>query len=92
MFEVRKKLDEIMKVACDELERSQRGYKRYFDKRSKKRRYAVPFRVTKIDAINFYEVEVQGKKKDLHANLLKRCRLRSETDGKICKRTMEGSW
>ena len=35
------RLEEIMKVAREELERSQGRYKRYFDKRSKERRFAV---------------------------------------------------
>ena len=46
-----------------------------------------PFRVTKIVAINDYEVKVRGKKKIYHATLLKKYRSRSDTDGKICKRT-----
>ena len=49
-----------------------------------------PFGVTKV-AINDYEVELRGKKKIYHANLLKRYRSRSDTDGKICERTTGGS-
>ena len=111
VFELRERLQEIMKVAREELERSHGRYKRYFDRRSKERRFAVadkvlvllptdnnkllmhwrkPFRVTKIIGINDYEVEVRGKGKVYHANLLKRYHSRSDTDGKRCERATEG--
>ena len=41
VFKLRERLEEIMKVACEKLERSQGRYKQYFDKRSKERRFAV---------------------------------------------------
>ena len=112
VFELREKLEEIIKVDREKLERSQGRYKQYFDKRSKERRFDVadevlvllptdnnkllmhwrgPFRVTKIVAISDYEVKVRGKKKINHANLLKRYRSRSDTDGNICERTTGGS-
>ena len=50
-----------------------------------------PFRVTKIIGINDYEVEVRGKEKVYHANLLKRYHSRSDTDGKRCERATEES-
>ena len=41
VFKLREKLEEIMKVAREELEKSQRRYKRYFNKRSKDRRFGM---------------------------------------------------
>ena len=41
VFELRERLEEIMKVAREELERSHGCYKQYFDRRSKERRFAV---------------------------------------------------
>ena len=41
VFKLRERLEEIMKVAREELERSHGRYKQYFDRRSKQRRFAV---------------------------------------------------
>ena len=100
VFELRERLEETMKIAQEELEKSQGRYKHHYDKKARPRSLNVgdkvlillptdnnkllmqwkgPFDVDKIVAKNDYGINVNGKVKTYHINLLKQYILRDKS-------------
>lgn len=99
VIELKDRLRETCDLAHKELSKSSRKYKKYYDTRTKDRKFEVndlvlillptdrnkltmqwkgPYKVVKkVDKYD-YRVDVDGKEKTFHANLLKRYHVRSQ--------------
>ena len=90
---LRERLNDTLKLAKEDLESSQARQKKYFDKKTKARRFSPgdkvlvllptdtnkllvhwkgPYDIINIAGPNDYKVEINGKEKTMHANLLKK--------------------
>ena len=93
VIDLREKLEQTLKLAREELKRSQARYQRYYNRNAKDRKFVVgdkvlillptdknkllmqwkgPFEVEKIVGTNDYGIQVGGKVKTFHANMLKK--------------------
>ncbi|GFR66735.1 zinc finger protein [Elysia marginata] len=92
VLNLRERLDDSLKIACEELEKAQGRQKHYYDRTVKCRKFSVgekvlvllptdsnkllmqwkgPFEVVATVGVNDYRINVSGKVKTFHANLLK---------------------
>ena len=101
VIDLREKLEQTLKLAREELKRSQARYQRYYNRNAKDRKFVVgdkvlillptdknkllmqwkgPFEVEKIVGTNDYGIQVGGKVKTFHANMLKKYIERKNAD------------
>ncbi|GFO49458.1 cytosolic phospholipase a2 [Plakobranchus ocellatus] len=92
VLNLHERLDDTLKIACEELEKAQGRQKRYYDRTAKRRKFSVgekvlvllptdsnkllmqwkgPFEIVTTVGINDYRINMGGKEKTFHANLLK---------------------
>ena len=111
VFELRERLEETLKVAQEELRKSQGRYKHYYDKKARNRRFKAgdlvlillptdtnkpliqwkgPYKVEEVIGVNDYKVNVKGKSKVYHANLLKEYFRSDDQDMKKMTKTGQG--
>jgi hypothetical protein len=101
VIDLREKLEQTLKLAREELKRSQARYQRYYNRNTKDRKFVVgdkvlillptdknklfmqwkgPFEVETIVGTNDYGIQVGGKVKTFHANMLKKYIERKNSD------------
>ncbi|CAB4015681.1 Hypothetical predicted protein [Paramuricea clavata] len=111
LIDLREKLEQTLKLAREELKRSQARYQRYYNRNAKDRKFVVgdkvlillptdknkllmqwkgPFEVEKIVGTNDYGIQVGGKVKTFHANMLKKYIERKNADVNNRKQELDG--
>ena len=110
VIDLREKLEQTLKLAREELKRSQARYQRYYNRNAKYRKFVVgdkvlillptdknmllmqwkgPLEVEKIVGTNDYGIQVGGKVKTFHANMLKKYIERKTADDDVNNRKQE---
>ena len=93
VIDLREKLEQTLKLAQEEMKRSQSRYRRYYNRRAKDRKFVTgdkvlillptdknkllmqwkgPYEVEKTVGANDYGIQIGGKVKTFHANMLKK--------------------
>ena len=101
VIDLREKLEQTLKLAREELKRSQARYQRYYNRNAKDRKFVVgdkvlillptdkdkllmqwkgPFEAENIVGTNDYGIQVGGKVKTFHTNMLKKYIERKNAD------------
>ncbi|GFO00924.1 Zinc finger protein [Plakobranchus ocellatus] len=73
ILNLRERLDDTLKIAREELEKAQGRQKHYYDRMARRKKFSVGEKVLVVTTvrINDYRINMGGKEKTFHANLLK---------------------